>query len=1046
MIRTFTLLKLVVLSLFIGSASYAQKESFTCGTIDGDRPAEVAEKLQKLPQLLAKYRARTSAPETRVCRIAVDIDSETYIKYDRDTSSIISAIYRSVERASAFFGAEIGVKLVITQIRVFKDSEPDPYAGQNNIFALFNILINRNNDGTGFDKRVYFYTKTVTGGATGIAQIGGRFNVSPLEYVDTFLHELGHNFGSMHTSSCEWPGGALDYCSSVEGSCYDKALEVTGMGSFMSSCGSSYNVLPAVRAVMMDHATNTFAKVSTTPTAPTLSGDLTAARGHFYTWPASMAAQSYEINCSPVPDFAIDTTERSGYNGLYLHNMAYGGVYYVRVRAVNAFGESPWSNTARIQIDTSQPDIPRPFDAAPNSFVVANRPVTLQFAPAYGATVHQIHITSWNDVNFQYGAPETIFNGSNSYVFFPPKGGFRWRVRAVNGDKKGQWSKLSYLAANPAIHMADLFAPIPLNLENVPRTFPFMYQASYESSTHISVADNPDFKNPIFDQNYTWAGGSITDVIQNLPANSELYFRLQDRSMSFDPEYKDFKLADMTFRFKSGTDNVPQGLTYLSSVNQDVFGRSFPEMTLTSDYLWTAAVGHGFIKLNQKSLLFESFDRAGTNGMIGVGLQPSIRTDKAGNVHILSQGSNNSFWSVKLKNEVPSEEAEINRFYLYDYVNDFNPEYKLHWSAHDIWKETTNGLTFLKRFPDNKVISQLRVHENKAWIILQDGTAPFEIRVMDLNNPDDTQQIDMTNNPLLKEYPMRLEIQPDGTVWVLQSSVGNQYSLACFDGTTWKSFDANNSPFDRRIASISLSPQGAIYAMTSGRESQIWKFVNNAWEKAADPLPYFNFNMDFQVDKNEGFWLTGMYGIARLAAQDALPVKLIDFGGMVENSKVQLKWKVQEEVEMAEYVVEHSTDAKSFSPIGRTAANGQVQYGLVHTTPAPGNNYYRLKSIEVDGDFALSKMIRMLVPAAHELSVYPNPASRELEFKPAVNTIGQPGRLSVLGTDGKNLLTREIGAFREKEQIDIKNLSPGAYIIRIETSAGVTVRKVQIMK
>jgi len=47
-------------------------------------------------------------------------------------------------------------------------------------------------------------------------------------------HELGHNLGSPHTQSCSWPGGAIDGCVEVEGSC--TRPPAANPGTVMSYC------------------------------------------------------------------------------------------------------------------------------------------------------------------------------------------------------------------------------------------------------------------------------------------------------------------------------------------------------------------------------------------------------------------------------------------------------------------------------------------------------------------------------------------------------------------------------------------------------------------------------------------------------------------------------------------------------------------------------------------------------------------------------------------------------------------------------------------
>lgn len=53
--------------------------------------------------------------------------------------------------------------------------------------------------------------------------------------VNASTHEIGHNIGSPHTQSCDWPGGAIDDCYPTEGGCNPGPTPVNG-GTIMSYC------------------------------------------------------------------------------------------------------------------------------------------------------------------------------------------------------------------------------------------------------------------------------------------------------------------------------------------------------------------------------------------------------------------------------------------------------------------------------------------------------------------------------------------------------------------------------------------------------------------------------------------------------------------------------------------------------------------------------------------------------------------------------------------------------------------------------------------
>lgn len=54
--------------------------------------------------------------------------------------------------------------------------------------------------------------------------------------IEVITHETGHNIGSRHTHNCSWPGGAIDDCYPVEGTCSPGPTPPPGGGTIMSYC------------------------------------------------------------------------------------------------------------------------------------------------------------------------------------------------------------------------------------------------------------------------------------------------------------------------------------------------------------------------------------------------------------------------------------------------------------------------------------------------------------------------------------------------------------------------------------------------------------------------------------------------------------------------------------------------------------------------------------------------------------------------------------------------------------------------------------------
>lgn len=307
---------------------------------------------------------------------------------------------------------------------------------------------------------------------------------------------------------------------------------------------------------------------------------------------------------------------------------------------------------------------------------------------------------------------------------------FIWRVRAIRGDKKSGWSKISHFFGNPRLNRVGLYLPIPENLTDVPRTFPIFYQpTTYFSDVQITVADNIEFSSPLFEKNYS-PFAEITDIIQNLPANKLIFLRVRERN-SEHLSYADRNLVDYTIWFTTGNKQIPAPMTFMTSLNQAVFGRPSPKIAVSNDHVRMGEFNQGFIKMDQKSLNYNLLTRSNTDGLLGTGLEVPVHTDSNSNVHILNPGNSQSYRAVKLANENASPSAEITRFFS-SYIYDFNPQYKLYWTFTEIYQQVGSGLNLIKQIPQNQQIRQISVHDNKAWILLiNTNSDTSEIMVME---------------------------------------------------------------------------------------------------------------------------------------------------------------------------------------------------------------------------------------------------------------------------------------------------------------------------
>ena len=148
----------------------------------------------------------------------------------------------------------------------------------------------------------------------------------------------------------------------------------------------------------------------------------------------------------------------------------------------------------------------------------------------------------------------------------------------------------------------------------------------------------------------------------------------------------------------------------------------------------------------------------------------------------------------------------------------------------------------------------------------------------------------------------------------------------------------------------------------------------------------------------------GLFSIANAA----LPLTLTRFiAKNTSGSEVQLEWTTAKEINTKNFDVQWSTDGMSFHSAGTVAAYGNTQsdksYSFMHHTTVGGLNYYRLKMIDVDGQFTYSPvLIVKLASLSHNVVIAPNPVVMQLRL--LMNGSEQVKTVRVIDISGKVVL------------------------------------------
>lgn len=160
------------------------------------------------------------------------------------------------------------------------------------------------------------------------------------------------------------------------------------------------------------------------------------------------------------------------------------------------------------------------------------------------------------------------------------------------------------------------------------------------------------------------------------------------------------------------------------------------------------------------------------------------------------------------------------------------------------------------------------------------------------------------------------------------------------------------------------------------------------------------------VDDNNGqFYRTGF------TITLPLNVAFNQFNGLVEGSRVRLRWTTLNDIDVDAYYLEKSTNGLQFDSIdsiGAQRITGAATYLTFDRSPVVGTNYYRIRSRNQDGSAKLSTVLRIYNGyVGNTLLVFPNPSGRQLDIWMAGVKRGAY-RLSVLLSNGQVVHTERL--------------------------------------
>ncbi|GAB1348092.1 hypothetical protein MASR1M107_03030 [Ignavibacteriales bacterium] len=213
---------------------------------------------------------------------------------------------------------------------------------------------------------------------------------------------------------------------------------------------------------------------------------------------------------------------------------------------------------------------------------------------------------------------------------------------------------------------------------------------------------------------------------------------------------------------------------------------------------------------------------------------------------------------------------------------------------------------------------------------------------------------------------------------------------------------------------------------------------NGDWDLRGMPIASIKFDIDGNP-RNTMFPYKGAH-----EASISLPVELTSFTALQSGETVVLDWTTATETNNLGFEVERSTDGLSFNKIGFVKGAGSTTdkqaYKFVDNSAPTGTIYYRLRQIDLNGEFAYSNSVEVDIATANTFSLqqnFPNPFNPSTTIKFSLPTAAKVNITvyDMMGSEVTKIADKDFAAGSHQLNFNAANLASGSYIYTITATS-----------
>lgn len=283
------------------------------------------------------------------------------------------------------------------------------------------------------------------------------------------------------------------------------------------------------------------------------------------------------------------------------------------------------------------------------------------------------------------------------------------------------------------------------------------------------------------------------------------------------------------------------------------------------------------------------------------------------------------------------------------------------------------------------------------------------------------------------------------------STVGFSSNTLKFDFIAFGSSACSDDRLQLRLSTNNGAtwPVGFQFCLNSACCGACNGYSQGQWTTYTLALPAaFNNNPNVRVGfhwrnngNGSGTDPSGAIDDIRIESSTPLPVTLMDFEAFYENNKAKLHWASTQEVNFHYYDVEKSLDGASFKSIGQVPSKTNSQelfayYTFFDTKLSTQTVYYRLKMVDLNGNFTYSKVIEFTYDPSNKTQIVVDNIKQKgdmLSFQVS-SPINFSANIEIYNIEGKKLVTqndKDLTLGTNYLTLPISQLTSGLYILKV---------------